>query len=126
MAIEDQNNRQEVRRVKQRSKTHHDRPAHQRKVSDMQRVEEHFSGLSLDDIYADLCKNLLKKTPQSHRQAKRWLKRVFINIFDYVDGNYDKTYRHRYQLQQRCRKRGFYSKDKAKNDNLRALLHVLF
>merc|ERR1719197_435234 len=80
------------------------------------------------EIYQEVCKNLLGEVPDSVSKCEELLKGVYINIFDYVEGNYDKTFENLSELRKYCRKGnpGFFPKERAKSENLRCLLKKLF
>jgi len=89
-------------------------------------VNDYFEGKSKLEIVQELCQNLLGDQSDTVTGCLELLKGTYINIFDYVDGNYEKTCDSVQELRKRCRERGFFNREKAKNENLRPLLKKLF
>ena len=83
----------------------------------------------------------LESSKTSLRQCKQAMQGVFINIFDYVEGKTaeengdqrkadsirkDFVFNTRTALLKRCKKRGFYPRDQAKNEHLQLVLVNMF
>eukprot|EP01035_Chromulina_nebulosa_P019794 gene19794-25736_t len=60
-------------------------------------------------------------------KCQKMLDEIYINIFDYVDGDYeDHVFDNKRDLMRRCRNRGFFPKDEAKSQGLKDLLETFF
>lgn len=69
---------------------------------------------------------LSKTKKMSMWLCKKKLDRVYINIFDYVVGDYSLQMKTLGELRRRCRQRGYYPKKKAKTEGLKIFLRHLF
>lgn len=88
------------------------------------------------EIVQEMCRNLLQleegEVPSSITQCKKLFRLIFINIYDYVDGIYDKRFKTIVELRKRCknlqrnRGYGFYPIKEAKSDGLKDLLRTMF
>eukprot|EP00005_Dracoamoeba_jomungandri_P008157 CAMPEP_0174270950 /NCGR_PEP_ID=MMETSP0439-20130205/46344_1 /TAXON_ID=0 /ORGANISM="Stereomyxa ramosa, Strain Chinc5" /LENGTH=94 /DNA_ID=CAMNT_0015360647 /DNA_START=391 /DNA_END=675 /DNA_ORIENTATION=- len=90
------------------------------------KVDAHFSKRDKLDVLQEICNNLLGECGDSVSACKRLLDGVFVNIFDYVEGNYKDVFDSKKALLKRCKKVGFYPKERAKEENLRSLLVFFF
>ena len=90
------------------------------------RVNEYFADKSHLEIFQEIAMNLVGKTGKTIAECKKLLQGIFIHILDYINGNYADTYEKKSQLIKRCRKIGFFPKEKAKSEGLRDLLEKLF
>jgi hypothetical protein len=101
---------------------------HCAKVHDTE-VEQAFHQMTRLEIAQQMVNNLLPNNPQqisSMTQAKKLLRRKQINIYDYVRGNYQKTFRSVYALAAYSfANRMIYPLGKAKNSELKYLLREL-
>eukprot|EP00051_Salpingoeca_urceolata_P006692 m.88584 g.88584 ORF g.88584 m.88584 type:complete len:134 (+) comp14947_c0_seq3:492-893(+) len=91
-------------------------------------VLEHFGDRDELDILREMVENLLGEDSDdlSRTACRDLLRDVFINIFDYVQGDYDQICDTKRELRARCRRIGFFPKERAKAEGLRALLKVFF
>lgn len=96
------------------------------RARDHERANNYFSEMSNLEALQDLCANLCHERPSSVNKCKNLLATIYINIFDYVEGNYEYKYNSKQKLLRRCRKKGFFSREKAKSEGLRGLLKYLF
>ena len=94
------------------------------------------------DAANDILRFLRLESPKpSLGQCKKAMQGVFINIFDYVEGKTaeengdqrkadsirkDCVFHSRAGLMKRCKKRGFYPRDQAKNEHLQLVLVNMF
>ena len=62
---------------------------------------------------------LSKTSMMSMRLCKKRLRRVYINIFDYVAGKYSLQMKSLSELRKRCEEGGYYPKKRAKTEGLR-------
>ena len=102
------------------------RKERQRKRKDVRRVNAHFSNRSKLDVYQEVCKRLVGEIPPSVTKCEATLNGIHINIFDYVDEKYDMKMKNRRELIERCKRRGYYPRQRAKDENLRCMLETLF
>ena len=97
-----------------------------RRTKDVARVNAHFEDRTELDILQEMVLKLMNVDPPATRTAcAKLLDKVYINIFDYVDGHYDRACRSRTGLLKRCKARGFFPLKRAKSEQLRGLLKVL-
>lgn len=100
----------------------------QKRASDVEKTLEHFRGMTtLLEMLQHICDELLGEHGPTITQCRNMLKKnkKFINIFDFVDGKYDKVCSSRAELRKRCEKRGFFPLKKAKRSLLKELLQNL-
>lgn len=108
-------------------------PGRKKKVgeSDLANVDTFFKGKTSLSVAREAVSALLGVPPEtveamSMRKCRRELEGVYINIFDYVAGKYSLQVATLGELRKRCKKRGIYPKERAKEEGLKILLEHLF
>eukprot|EP00050_Salpingoeca_kvevrii_P012553 m.23470 g.23470 ORF g.23470 m.23470 type:complete len:156 (+) comp4126_c0_seq2:300-767(+) len=90
-------------------------------------VNAHFNDQTELDILQEMVRNLTEEEPPETKTAcRKLLDGVYINIFDYVDGDYSEACDNRQALRRRCQLRGTFPLERAKNEHLQGLLKKLF
>lgn len=98
-------------------------------------VDNWYNGRNHLDLVREMCRNLCnireEEIPRSIAGCKKMLRRIYINIYDYVEGRYDLQKGTRRELFQRCKqlKRecgyGFFPIHNARAEGLKDLLKHL-
>mmetsp|Transcript_37273 Transcript_37273/g.27518 ORF Transcript_37273/g.27518 Transcript_37273/m.27518 type:complete len:86 (+) Transcript_37273:53-310(+) len=77
-------------------------------------------------IIQQIFRNLKRRDPpDSIRKCKKGLRKIFIHVQDYIDGNYEKKFRTKAELRGRCREIETFDKSDAKRRGLNSLLRKL-
>jgi len=97
-----------------------------KKAKDIEKVNEYFDGRDHLEIIQEICENLLGNHGDTISKCQKMLDEIYINIFDYVDEEYDNLYDNKKDLMKRCRTRGFFPKLEAKSQGLKDLLETFF
>mmetsp|Transcript_3186 Transcript_3186/g.7430 ORF Transcript_3186/g.7430 Transcript_3186/m.7430 type:complete len:436 (+) Transcript_3186:99-1406(+) len=109
---------------------------------EIKRVQDYFEHKTKFQALKEMCDNLIPyaskvgipppvESLSSITQCKKYLEKIYLNIFDYVDEEYKKNPEliktNRKDLLKRCilKKRGFFPKKEAKGSTLKSLLKVL-
>ena len=97
-----------------------------KEAKDNEAVNVYFHDKTNLQIVQEICENLVGERGETVNACMDHLKGVYINIYDYVEGDYEQTCFSLQDLKKRCIKRGYFKLDRAKNEHLKALLKKLF
>ncbi len=97
----------------------------QQAAADAEEVNEWAAGRTTLELISEICQQMIDETPSSIKEGKEMLNDVFINIRDYVKGDYDKRCENMSELRRSVKKRCF-PLEQAKTEGLRYLLKNVF
>merc|ERR1711974_15350 len=81
-------------------------------------VNEHFRGKTHLECLREIIRNVMVdvQPKDTVTQCKKQLEGTYINIFDYVDGDYGQAVTSKRKLRTRCNQRGYFATHDAKSE----------